>query len=104
MPNLLPEEFLESDEDEDEDMADADDDEEDDAHTSRRKTATVHRQLTRLERPARDERVGSTVYRVAKRTDGRLAPKAKRYAQSGKNVLLRRNRTAVKPRAGFLRR
>lgn len=71
----------------------------------RRKVATVERKLTRLDRAPRDERVGSTVYRVAKKTDERLAPKSKKQTKNIKTLLLKRNRApAVKPRSGFFKK
>lgn len=66
--------------------------------------ADVEKQLARVDRGPRDEIVGSTAYRVAKKADERLAPKSKKFAQSSKDVLRRRNRTAVAARGGFFKR
>lgn len=100
VPDLLPAEFLtDSESDDDEDgAADA-------ALRSkpkRRKVAAVERSLTRLDKGPRDATIGSTVYRVAKKVDERMAPKAKQYSKSTKELLLKRNRAPVKPRGGFL--
>jgi hypothetical protein len=105
IPDVLPEELL---------TDSSDDDEEDGDETARgssargpkrRKVATVERRLTRLDKGPKDERVGSTVYRVAKKTDERLPPKLKKHTRSTKAVLLKRTRAAVvKPRAGFFRK
>lgn len=102
IPSVLPAEFLTDSSSESEDGGD-------DAATlaagpKRRKVATVERQLTRLDRGPKDERVGSTLYRVAKKTDDRLAPKSKKYAQSTRASLQSRNRTPTASRGGFLRR
>lgn len=103
IPNVLPAEFLTDSSSEDED----DEDENSVAGPSRpkrRKVAAVEKSLARQDRGPRDERVGSTIYRVAKETDDRLAPKSKQYAKGRKDMLLKRNRTAVKPRAGFFKK
>lgn len=100
IPNLLPEEFLDSSsEGEEEEM----DDFAGGARPKRRRVAGVERSLKRLDRAPRDERVGSTVYRVAKGSDERLPPKSKKYAQSGKDVLMRRNRPGVRS-TGFFKK
>lgn len=67
----------------------------------KRRVATVERSLARQDRGPKDERVGSTVYRVAKKTDERMAPKLKKHAKSSKDLLLKRNRGATKQRSGF---
>ncbi|CAG9971967.1 unnamed protein product [Clonostachys byssicola] len=102
IPAILPDEFL---------TDSSSDEEEDHRHDlevamgpKRRKVASVERTLTRLDRGPRDETVGSTVYRVASKNDQRLAPKAKKYTKSAKDVLLRRNRTAVPSRGGFFKK
>lgn len=106
IPDILPEELLtdSSDDDDEEGGGEA-------ARASsargpkRRKVATVERRLTLLDKGPKDERVGSTVYRVAKKTEERLPPKLKKHTRSTKAVLLKRNRSAVvKPRAGFFRK
>ncbi len=68
----------------------------------RRKVAAVERSLTRLDKGPRDATIGSTVYQVAKKTDGRMAPKVKQYSKSTKELLLKRQRAPAKPRGGFL--
>lgn len=102
---MLPAEFLDDSSSEDEDGDDADGTAA--AKSSlpkKRKVAAVERQLTRLDRGPRDQQVGTTVFSVAaKKQDGRLAPKAKYGAKARKEALLRRNRAAVQPRAGFFR-
>ncbi|KAF5985398.1 u3 snorna associated [Fusarium coicis] len=95
--NLLPAEFLA---DSSEDEADEIDDQPEERPRKRR-VATVKRSLARQERGPRDERVGSTVYRVAKKTDERMAPKLKKHAKSSKDILLKRNRSVTKQRSGF---
>lgn len=100
VPNLLPAEFLTD--------SSSEDEAEDDRLVSagrpkRRKITTIQKNLARESRGPRDERVGSTVYRVAKKVDERMAPKLSKYAKSSRDLLLKRNRTAVKPqRSGFL--
>ncbi|WKT42778.1 hypothetical protein QSH57_007614 [Fusarium oxysporum f. sp. vasinfectum] len=83
-----------------EDEADGIDDQPEERPRKRR-VATVERSLARQERGPRDERVGSTVYRVAKKTDERMAPKLKKHAKSSKDILLKRNRSVTKQRSGF---
>ncbi|EWG44001.1 hypothetical protein FVEG_05224 [Fusarium verticillioides 7600] len=95
--NLLPAEFLA---DSSEDEADEINDQPEERPRKRR-VATVERNLARQERGPRDERVGSTVYRVAKKTDERMAPKLKKHAKSSKDILLKRNRSVTKQRPGF---
>ncbi|KAF4975855.1 hypothetical protein FZEAL_7411 [Fusarium zealandicum] len=97
-PNLLPAEFLTDSSSEDEDA------EEDGSALGRprkRRIATVEKNLARQDRGPGDERVGSTVYRVAKKVDERMAPKSRKHSQSSKDILMRRNRGAAKPRSGF---
>lgn len=52
----------------------------------------------------RDAQVGTTVYRVHKKVDERMAPSLRRYAKSQKDVLLRRDRAPAKKSAGFLKK
>lgn len=98
IPNLLPAEFL---------TDSSSEDEEDDASTShvprskKRKVSSIENKLTRLDKAPRDERIGATVYRVAKKTDERMAPKLKKHSRNIKEDLLKRNRSAVKSRSGF---
>ncbi|PNY29894.1 Uncharacterized protein TCAP_00189 [Tolypocladium capitatum] len=100
VPNLLPVEFL-TDSSSEDDEGGGHADQAGSSRPKRRNVSAVERRLSRQDRGPRDERVGSTVYRVAKAADERLAPKAKKHSKGSKNVLLKRNRTGVKPRAGF---
>lgn len=97
VPNVLPAEFLtdSSSEDEDEDVAATS------KRPKKRQVSSIDRKLSRQDRAPRDARIGSTVYRVAKKTDERLAPKAQKYGQNARDLLLKRNRSATKPRPGF---
>ncbi|KLU87329.1 hypothetical protein MAPG_06330 [Magnaporthiopsis poae ATCC 64411] len=117
VPNLLPAEFLESD-DSDSDGSDAN------PGQKRRRGAAAAAAAAAARRPkkikfetaeraaARDEgrgpvdqRVGGTVYRVLKaRGDERLAPKKSKYAAHQKNALLARGRVPVRRSSGFLLR
>ncbi|KAJ4319745.1 hypothetical protein N0V84_006220 [Fusarium piperis] len=99
MPNLLPAEFLTDSSSEDEG---AGEDDQAVARPRKRRVTAVERTLARQNRGPRDERVGSTVYRVAKEVDERMAPKLRKHARSSKELLLKRNRSAAKPRSGFL--
>ncbi|KAM0436948.1 hypothetical protein ACHAPT_002663 [Fusarium lateritium] len=101
MPNLLPAEFLTDSSSEDEGGA-GDQDEAAVARPRKRRVTAVERTLARQDRGPRDERVGSTVYRVAKKVDETMAPKLRKNARSSKELLLRRNRSTTKPRSGFL--
>ncbi|KAL7798452.1 hypothetical protein V8C37DRAFT_367894 [Trichoderma ceciliae] len=100
VPTVLPAEFLtdSSSEDEAEDSVGAT------AGPKRRKVSGVEKRLTRLDAGPKDEVVKSTVYRVAKKTDERLAPKLKKYSKASKDLLLKRNRPAMKSGSGFLTR
>lgn len=100
IPAVLPAEFLEdsSSEDEDEDAADAA------SGPKRRKVSGVEKRLTRLDVGPKDEVVNSTVYRVAKKTDERMAPKLKKHTKSSKDLLLKRNRPAAKSGTGFFKK
>ncbi|KAM0462876.1 hypothetical protein ACHAPV_003702 [Trichoderma viride] len=100
IPAVLPAEFLEdsSSEDEDEDAADAA------SGPKRRKVSGVEKRLTRLDAGPKDEVVSSTVYRVAKKTDERMAPKLKKHTKSSKDLLLKRNRPAAKSGTGFFKK
>lgn len=100
VPDLLPAEFLTDSSGESDDEAGAG------AvgrqgKPKRRKVDAVERNLTRLDKGPADATVGSTVYRVAKKTDERMAPKVKQYSKSTKELLLKRNRAPAKPRGGF---
>ncbi|RSM15577.1 hypothetical protein CEP52_000592 [Fusarium oligoseptatum] len=99
MPNLLPEEFLTDSSSEDEG---AGEDDQAVARPRKRRVTAVERTLARQNRGPKDERVGSTVYRVAKKVDESMAPKLRKHARSSKELLLKRNRSAAKPRSGFL--
>ena len=104
-PDLLPAEFLTEPSDQGSDADDADDDDDDAAEGREqraRTVAAVERRLARQDRAPRDEQLGSTLFRVAREQDGRLAPTAKSHSKGSKEALMRRNRTATKPRGGFL--
>lgn len=99
-PNLLPAEFLTDSSSEDEG---ADDDDQAVARPRKRRVTAVERTLARQNRGPKDETIGSTVYRVAKKVDERMAPKLRKHARSSKELMLKRNRSAAKPsRSGFL--
>ncbi|KAL7789308.1 hypothetical protein V8C43DRAFT_104438 [Trichoderma afarasin] len=101
IPTVLPAEFLTDSSSEDE----ADDATEVAAGPKRRKVAGVEKRLTRLDAGPKDEVVKSTVYRVAKKTDERMAPKLKKHTKSSKELLLKRNRpAAAKSGTGFFKR
>ncbi|KAK1835212.1 hypothetical protein QBC39DRAFT_250921 [Podospora conica] len=97
IPKLLPLELLGSDDDA------SDDDQAGD------KSAKRHKKLPRngaawIAEPKgpRDQKVGSTVYRVVdKRGDGGLAPKAKAEAVNLKIALMNRGRKTARPNKGF---
>ncbi|KAL7946265.1 hypothetical protein V8C42DRAFT_320083 [Trichoderma barbatum] len=96
IPTVLPAEFL---------TDSSSEDEEDDstgvaAGPKRRKVSGVEKRLTRLDAGPKDEVVKSTVYRVAKKTDERLAPKLKKHTKSSKDLLLKRSRPAAKSGTG----
>lgn len=95
LPSVLPAEFLTDSSSEDED------DSASVTHQSkpkRRKVSSVEKGLARQERGPRDLTVGSTVYRVAKKVDERMAPKLKKQAKNRKDALLQRGRVPVKSR------
>ncbi|KAK2064155.1 hypothetical protein LY76DRAFT_632121 [Colletotrichum caudatum] len=97
LPSELPAEYLDSDSE----------DEGDDGETGRkprkaRKLHTAEAQLTRESRGPKDEVVGSTLFRVVKKQDERLAPKAQKSSINAKKALLARGRAPVKARRGFL--
>ncbi|KAL2693953.1 hypothetical protein Neosp_000522 [[Neocosmospora] mangrovei] len=99
-PNLLPAEFLTDSSSEDEG---ADEDDQAVARPRKRRVTAVERTLARQNRGPKDETIGSTVYRVAKKVDERMAPKLRKHARSSKELMLKRNRSAAKPsRSGFL--
>ncbi|KAL6698795.1 hypothetical protein J3F84DRAFT_364020 [Trichoderma pleuroticola] len=101
IPTVLPAEFLTDSSSEDE----ADDAAEVAAGPKRRKVAGVEKRLTRLDAGPKDEVVKSTVYRVAKKTDERMAPKLKKHTRTSKELLLKRNRpAAAKSGTGFFKR
>ncbi|KAF4914530.1 hypothetical protein CGCVW01_v010589 [Colletotrichum viniferum] len=96
LPAELPAEFLES---------DSEDDGEDGAEGQPRKARklnTAKAQISREGRGPKDEVVGSTVFRVVKQEDQRLAPKSHKYSIGTKKAMLARGRTAVGVKRGFL--
>ncbi|KAK1981654.1 hypothetical protein LZ30DRAFT_592238 [Colletotrichum cereale] len=97
LPSELPAEYLDSDSE----------DEGGDGETDRkprkaRKLHTAEAQMARESRGPKDEVVGSTLFRVVKKEDERLAPKAQKYSVNAKKALLARGRAPVKARRGFL--
>jgi hypothetical protein len=99
IPDVLPPEFLESDDEEDE--AEAQDSSQVQSN-KRIKFSTIEKKLAREDRAPRDERVGTTVYRVIKdKSDKKLAPKMRKEVRNAKEQLLSRNRAPQK-RRGFL--
>ncbi|KAF5009509.1 hypothetical protein FDECE_4277 [Fusarium decemcellulare] len=97
-PNLLPDKYLADSSSEDEESVDYDSAV---ARPRKRRVATVERNLARQDRGPKDEMVGSTVYRVTKKADERMAPKLRKHSRSSKDLLLKRNRSVAKPRSGF---
>lgn len=115
-PNLLPAEFLESDD------SDSDGDDAGAGQKRRRTAAAAAAEAAAARRPKKikfetaeraavreegrgpvDQRVGGTVYRVLKaRGDESLAPKKSKYAAHQKNALLARGRVPVRRSSGFL--
>lgn len=103
LPDVLPDDFLEAASDDDGDGGDGSDDE-DARRPKKPKFNTVMKQVARAEsRRPQDQRVGSTVYRVAGSRDDSpsLAPKLGKYSRNAKELLLRRERPAAR-RGGFL--
>jgi U3 small nucleolar RNA-associated protein 16 len=103
LPEVLPAEFLTDD-------SSAEEDGEDEAAgglggpIKRRKVSTVEKHMSRQNRTPRDLAVGTTVYRVAKKVDERLAPKAKKFSTGSRESLLKRNRVATSSKGGFSKR
>lgn len=100
IPDVLPAEYLDSSSDEEEE------EEANDVNvalpkTKKRKVSKIEKDLTRQAKGPRDEIVGTTLYRIAGKTDDRLAPKASKHAAGVKGALLTRNRQPVKGRSGF---
>lgn len=103
LPAVLPDDFLEA-----ASLDGSGDDEDGGSEAGERKPAparfnTAARQVARAEsRQPRDQRVGSTVYRVMKRQgDARLAPRMGRHSRNAKEALMGRGRPAAR-KAGFL--
>lgn len=100
---MLPAEFLADSSSEDED-----EDESKSGNTvqrpRKRNVSAIEKRLSKAGRGPRDERIGTTVYRVAKKTDERLAPKMQKQSKNIKEMLLKRNRAPVKARSGFLKK
>lgn len=84
------------------DQEDGDDYADESRRQKRRKVAGIERSLARQNKAPGDEAIGTTVYRVANKTDDRMAPKAKQHSKSTKELLSKRNRVATKPRGRFL--
>lgn len=95
VPNLLPAEFL----------TDSSSEDEDDKpsglgapRSKKRKLAIIEKDLGLESRGPRDQRVGSTVYRVARKVDERTAPKLSKQSVNIRDGLLKRGRAAVPAR------
>lgn len=104
VPDMLPLDYLT-----DSSSEDGDEDRVDSAASRQRKrkrnVASVEKRLSRESRGPRDQVVGSTIYRVSKPLDKRLAPKANKHSKSTKQLLLKRGREPVKSRSlGFAKR
>lgn len=97
VPDELPAEFLES----DSEGSDGEGDGSGRKPRKARKLHTAEAQLARESRGPRDEVVGTTVFRVVKKEDQRLTPKAQKSSVNTKKALLARGRTPVKARKGF---
>ncbi|GAB0132652.1 hypothetical protein EsDP_00001081 [Epichloe bromicola] len=97
IPDVLPAEFL-TDSSSEEDEEDASRDQGDASGSTRRGRSipSIEKRLARQGRGPRDEAIGSTVYRVSRDLDARLAPKVRKYARSSKHALLKRGREPVK--------
>lgn len=98
IPDILPPEFLESDDEDGSDAMDLD--------MPRKPTkitfGRADRDLAKRNRAPADKKVGGTVYRVvADKTEKKLAPKVDKNSRNIKADLLNRNRAPVK-RKGFL--
>ncbi|WYZ40692.1 hypothetical protein EsH8_IV_001033 [Colletotrichum jinshuiense] len=96
LPSELPAEYLDSDSEEE------GDDETERKPRKARKLHTAEAQIARESSGPKDEVVGSTVFRVVKKQDERLAPKAQKYSVNAKQALLTRGRAPVRARKGFL--
>lgn len=106
IPDVLPAEFL-ADSSSEEDEEDASRDQGDASGSTRRGRSipSIEKRLARQGRGPRDEAIGSTVYRVSRDVDARLAPKVRKYARSSKHALLKRGREPVKgPGSSFFRK
>ena len=104
IPTVLPMEYLtdSSDDSSDDDNIDAADG--DDLAAPRRRTVTgIEKRLSRQAKGPKDQAIGSTVYRVAKKTDPRMAPVLAKDARNRKEALLQRGRAPAKAQAGFFR-
>jgi U3 small nucleolar RNA-associated protein 16 len=102
LPSLLPAEFLT-------DSSSEDEDDEDTsaaalARPKRRKVDGVENRLSRFDRAPKDKAAGSTIYRVAKKVDERLAPKLRKTSRHSRQTLLKRERVVAKPGKSFLRK
>ncbi|KAG6000472.1 hypothetical protein E4U54_001413 [Claviceps lovelessii] len=104
IPDVLPVEFL----------TDSSSDDEGDASPrssgvvaarGARTVPSVERRLALEGRGPRDEVIGTTIYRVSRDVDVRMAPKAKKQSQMSKNGLLKRGRQPVKAKSsGFFKK
>jgi len=99
VPDILPAEFLTDSSSEDE----SGEDQTLAPRRKKRKVGAVERTFSKETRVPRDERVGTTVYRVLKNEDSSLAPRMRKHSRSLKEKLLVRGRSAQK-RKGFVSR
>lgn len=101
----MPDEFLTDSDSDDEDAHAAAHDRER-GPVKRRKVPGIENRLSKQgNKGPRDVTVGSTVYRVAKKVDQRLAPKVQKQGMGAKEALLRRGRAPAPMRGGgFLKR
>ncbi|KAJ0159754.1 hypothetical protein CTA2_9171 [Colletotrichum tanaceti] len=105
LPSELPAEYLESDSEDESDGGGGGGGgggETDRKPRKARKLHTAEAQITRESRGPKDEVVGTTVFRVVKKEDERLAPRAHKSSVNAKKALLARGRAPVKARKGFL--
>ncbi|TWU76695.1 hypothetical protein ED733_001563 [Metarhizium rileyi] len=102
IPSVLPAEFLTDSESDDED---SDMESSPGANRPRKRTVSaIEKRMSREGKGPRDETIGSTMYRVSKAVDTRLAPKARKHSRSSRDLLLKRGRAPVTGRSGFFKK
>ncbi|KAL1892152.1 hypothetical protein Cpir12675_004660 [Ceratocystis pirilliformis] len=99
LPDVLPLEFLDSD-----DSDNSDDDASHGKGADKSMAATSRTAKKIMKRTDADRVVGGTTYRVVKKTKLDLVPAAKKHTVHIKSQLLRRKRTGVPVKKGFLQR